>query len=134
MIGTALVVAIFLTLGVPNGSANNFWNVWQNWLPDSSGVRSHQTPYYGSGTDEWFIRMSWTVNSHYMRFKFIYDNGSWFSPSSDGGIETSPPSPYDRYWVYYDSNIAKAGCQNPDGLSTVWVNCRNTAFDGNPLD
>lgn len=121
----ALALAVLvLAVAVPSASADTYWNVWQAWLPDSSGDRAKHSLYCLCGAD-WYVRMSWTVNSHVMYFSFIFNDGSWYTPSSDGGIQIT--GPYDRYWRYVDSNVAKAGCQNPGGLATVWVNCRNAS-------
>lgn len=66
--------------------------------------------------------MSWTANTHGMWFLLITSDGSWhqYSTASYGDPVTGP---WDRVFAY--SDVARAGCQNPGTLATVWVNCRN---------
>lgn len=128
---TAVVLALTLA-GLAR--ASGYWNVWQGNLPGSDGVRSHHTLFGGGTGSYWQIRLSWDSSSnHDMHFSLIANNGSWdnFSAQGTPGSEFNPPSPYDRYVTYGDyamtSGVAKAGCQNPSGLSTVFTNCRNAA-------
>ncbi|HEY5694165.1 MAG TPA: hypothetical protein VIR14_06620 [Gaiellaceae bacterium] len=69
--------------------------------------------------------MSWTSGTHDMNFVVIDNGGSWhiFDAFADGFYWT-PGSTYDRYIYYTGSG---GGCENPTGLSTVYVNCRNAA-------
>jgi hypothetical protein len=97
-----------------------YWNVYQGNLPDSSGVR-HKTGVYLGGGEAWYVRMSWTSGSHDMYFLFIDNGGSWHSYWSYNGTQVT--GPYDRV-LGYVGNLARGGCQNPGGYSTVFVNCR----------
>jgi hypothetical protein len=104
--------------------------VWQGNLPDSSGTRSAYSVYGGGGAN-WTIRMSWTSGSHYMYWLFISNDGSWHQDSTNvfGSYYPNGGGPYDLILTYgplwVNHGVAQAGCQNPSGLSTVWVNCRN---------
>jgi hypothetical protein len=109
--------------------ASGYWNVWQGDLPGSDGVRSAHSAFPG-GNNLWYDRVSWTSNTHDMNFSFIGNNGSWTNLSvHTWGTEWTSGSAYDEYLPYGNaavpSGVAKAGCQNPSGLSTVFTNCRN---------
>lgn len=124
-----VTLVIIATVAVPVAMADAYWNVWSGNLPDSSGTRSEYTPY--TGDQEWTIRMSWTSASHYMHWLFIGNNGDWYADSTDvlGAYYEPGGGPYDLILNYssgwVNGGVAQAGCQNPSGLATVWVNCRN---------
>jgi hypothetical protein len=107
-----------------SAQASDYWNVWQGNLPDASGVRHKTSVYLGGGGVFWFVRMSWTLNSHGMWFLIITNDGSWhqYTTSVYGDPVTSD---WDKKFGY-SGNVGRAGCQNPGTLATVWVNCRNS--------
>ncbi len=118
----ALLAALVLGLVlVGSAQADPYWNVYQGNLPDGSGVR-HKTTLYGGSGESWTIRESWTDHTHDMYFLEIESSGTWHSlwVQVYGAVLTSS---WDR-WIPY-GGFARAGCQNPGGYSTVWVNCRN---------
>lgn len=119
--GLLATVALASVLVASVQAGDGYWNVWHSSLPDASGVRAKHTAYLGAG-QAWVVRMSWTTNSHDMNFLFIESNGAWNSVSAltYGNPVTSA---WDRVIGY--QGFARAGCQNPQGLSTVFVNCRN---------
>jgi len=112
--------------------ASGYWNVWQGNLPGSDGMRAQHTLYGGCGYVGcgWVLRLSWTSGTHDMNFSLIANNGSWSNYSAETyGAEYTNGSYYDRVWPYsynaVPTNVAKAGCENPAGKSTVFTNCRN---------
>lgn len=113
--------AIVLALAGSAQAGHNYWNVWHDNLPDGSGVRAKHTAYNGAG-QAWVVRESWTADSHDMNFLLIRSDGGWESYSAL--IYGTPvTSAWDRVVGY--QGYARAGCQNPQGATTVWVNCRN---------
>lgn len=128
-----LIGALFSALALASAEsapgAHNYWNVWHNYLPDGSGDRSKHSPYQGAG-GPWQIRISWTTGTHDMHFSWILNSGSWRNLSAlfYGG---SFSGFWDRYYQYFPSDfpsgVAKGGCQNPAGESTVWANCRHAS-------
>jgi hypothetical protein len=127
-IAVVLAVAGLAAVFAATAYADGYWNVWQNYLPDSNGVRTKYTlaPLPSGGN---YLRLSWTSGTHDMHFTLIANNGTWYNYSAFSGSEWGTDTPYDRYIEYFGgqipSGVAQAGCQNPSGLSTVWVNCRN---------
>lgn len=132
---STIVAAAALALAAP-AIASAYWD-FQGNLPTSGGDR-HYLKYtnvncfvYPCGVYQ-AIRMSWTVGSHCMRFIEIKQNGSWYDPLVCGMDQI-----YCYTYGYYDCNdsieptsyLDRFGCYNPEGYSTVWVNCRAT----NPL-
>lgn len=123
-----LAVSASAALFTGSAYASNYWNVWQGNLPDSNGVRTKVTeiPIPGGGN---YLRLSWTSGTHDMHFTLIGNDGTWYNSSAFGGYEFGTNTPYDRYIEYFGGElphgVAQAGCQNPAGLSQVWVNCRN---------
>jgi hypothetical protein len=117
----ALIVIALAIAG--SAQADTYWNVWQGNLPDSSGIRHKTSLYGGPAGYAWNIRMSWTVGSHGMWFLVITNDGGWhqYTTASYGDPVTSNWDLVFAYWY----NAARAGCQNPGTLATVWVNCRN---------
>lgn len=103
-----------------SAQASGYWNVWQGNLPDASGDRSKHSSYFGAG-QTWWVRMSWTADSHDMNFSYILSSGSWRNVNSAHGVVWT--GPWDR--LYGWDGYAKGGCQNPAGKPTVWVNCRH---------
>lgn len=126
------VIAPFVGAMAAAAEASGYWNVWQADLPDSNGVRTKVTALQvPGGTNN--LRLSWDSSSnHDMHFTLIANNGSWYNSSAFAGAEYGTNTPYDRTLEYFGneipSGVAKAGCQNPAGLSTVWTNCRNAEF------
>lgn len=122
-----LAVAVLLSLTTATALGSSFWNVWSGNLPDSNGVRAKHSLYLGGGA-LWYIRMSWTSNTHDMYFSWILNNGSWANLSALT-YGTEDTGYWDRYISYYPtdfvSGVAEGGCNNPGTLSTVWTNCRN---------
>jgi hypothetical protein len=131
---SAIVAAACLALAAPT-IASAYWD-FQGNLPTSGGNRhylKYTNVFCAPFCDDYqAIRMSWTVGSHCMRFIQIKQNGSWYDPLVCG---------FDPIYCYtfgnYDCNTSiqptstgdRFGCYNPEGASTVWVNCRAT----NPL-
>jgi hypothetical protein len=123
-VGVVVVVsAAVIAMGVGVAQASGYWNVYQGNLPNSGGVREVTSPYGGGGTTSWDVRIDWTSGSHDMDYLFIDHGGTWHNLSVfDYGTEVT--GLYDEV-VAYSGNIASAGCHNPEGLSQVYVNCRN---------
>lgn len=115
------IAALSMVLATSAQAGDGYWNVWHDNLPDANGVRAKHSAYLGSG-QPWVVRMSWTANSHDMNFLFIRSDGGWESWSALT-YGTPVTSAWDRAIGY--QGYARAGCQNPQGLSTVYVNCRN---------
>jgi hypothetical protein len=92
-----------------------YW-FYQGNIPTSTGARAVHKQNDCCNIDHW-IRMSWQVGTHDMNFLNIDYAGNWSSVrayASDG---------YDQYLLYNANYWRRGGCQNPVGLSTVWVNC-----------
>ena len=111
----AVVVALSLSVaGTALGA--NYW-FYQGNLPTSGGTRyvllgsSPPTPIYQ--------RESWSSCTHSMKYIRIQTNGSWnggtfyYSNGCDQEVFVDFPEFYNNY-----------GCENPSGLSQVYVNCR----------
>jgi hypothetical protein len=139
--GIASVVAFVSALCIVGTAlAAGYWNVWQANLPAPDGTRTEFSPSYDQ--DLWYVRMSWTANTHDMNFVTVTKDGTWhgldaFAQAQWGtsGFGGGGSTPYDRYVLYEpvpgnytppgSPTTVKAGCQNPTGKSTVWTNCAN---------
>lgn len=108
------VVAAALTFA---GSAYGAYWFYQGYLPTGSGARTVlvnqdvAAPVY--------IRESWSPCTHNMKFIVVSNGGGWLGGTFyySSGCDQSVMDQYPNLNADY-------GCQNPDGLSTVWVNCR----------
>lgn len=110
---TALALSFPSAAGAGHGTG--YW-FYQGYLPTSGGARAVHHENQCCNNTNW-IRMSWTSGSHAMNFLLITHSGSWQSYRTD-------TTSYDQVFQYNVSGVSRGGCQNPEGLSTVWVNCR----------
>lgn len=93
-----------------------YW-FYQGNLPTSSGARTVLVG--GRPAPPVYVRESWAPCTHNMKFIMIDNAGNW------GGGTFSYTSGCDHEIMdQYPDLHSNYGCQNPDGLSSVWVNCR----------
>lgn len=108
----AVIAAVFSSSAV----AASYW-FYQGNLPTSSGAR---TVLLGSNpTPPVYQRESWSACTHNMKYIAVQTNGSW-----SGGTFYYSNGCDQEIMVQYPEFFNNYGCQNPDGLSQVYVNCR----------
>ena len=114
-----LVAAAALVVA-PVGGAGHGTGYWffQGYLPTGSGDRT-AGPHANFCCNVWNeVRMSWTTGSHDMTFILVRRSDYGWS-----GFRAYAADGYDQYIYYQVADYTAGGCQNPAGLSTVWVNC-----------
>jgi hypothetical protein len=126
-------ILIVATLGLPSAAFATHSDYWffNGYLPrpDGTYTKHHADPPdpFGSNPDSFVIRMSWSVDTHNMRFIAIRNNGSW-----DGfwAQEFHDSWDYDQEARFPDDMYTRGGCQNhPDwNWWTVWTNCHIRNF------
>lgn len=110
-IAAAVCFAVFSSVAL-----GSYW-FYQGYLPTGSGARTVLIGYDVPPVVT--IRESWSSCTHNMKFIMINNGGSW-----DGGTFYYGNGCDQNVTDQYPELHANYGCQNPDGLSTVWDNCR----------
>jgi len=106
-----LILVAVVALMIP---ASAFGWFFRGWLPLVDGTRAvHE---WTCCTNPVHLRQSWEVDTHDMNMLKIQWSGSWVSYRVSG-------PPWDHTWNIDLWEWRKAGCQNPLGMYTVWVNC-----------
>jgi hypothetical protein len=116
-IASLVLATIFAAVFVQTASAASYW-FYQGYLPRP--INGDRFVLLGS-EPPWPIyqRESWAACTHNMKYIQIDNSGNW-----DGGTFSYSTGCDHEIMVQYPDLHTNYGCENPAGLSQVYVNCR----------